>query len=327
MFRKSNAVILSIMALFILLLIPTTPSLAEVNGESDYKSPCCLGFTGNVDCSESEDPDITDITRLIDYLYLSRAPLCCPEETDINGSGGYPDTDPDISDVTQLIDFLYLSHTPLSDCPVTTVTDIDGNVYQTLMIGTQVWMAENLKVTHYRNGNPITNETNPYIWEDLTTGAYCNYNNDENNVAVYGRLYNWYAVVDFRNIAPAGWHVPTDEEWKQLEIYLGMSQTDADAYGGRGADEGGKLKETDTAHWSSPNTGATNESGFTALPGGFRYDAPGTYYNVGSTAQIWSSTAYNSISAWYRYLHFNSSLVSRYRSGKQSGLSVRCVKD
>jgi uncharacterized protein (TIGR02145 family) len=207
-----------------------------------------------------------------------------------------------------------------------TVSDIDGNIYQTVTIGTQVWMAENLKVTHYRNGAPIPNVTDGGTWSGLTTGAYCNYNNDVGYVATYGQLYNWYAVADIRNLAPAGWHVPTDAEWKELEMYLGMSQAQADAVGYRGTDEGGKLKEAGTTHWLPPNTGATNESGFTALPGGYRYIDGSFGYGVGATALFWSSTEFNSSVAWYRYLNSGSQVYRNYPN-KQAGFSVRCVKD
>ena len=112
-----------------------------------------------------------------------------------------------------------------------------------------------------------------------------------NNVATYGRLYNWYAVADSRNIAPTGWHVPSDAEWKQLEMYLGMSQSEADGLAVRGTTEGGKMKEAGTTHWLNPNTGATNESGFSGLPGGYRgYN--GSYYGIGGIADFWSSTEY-----------------------------------
>ena len=207
-----------------------------------------------------------------------------------------------------------------------TVTDIDGNVYQTVTIGTQVWMAENLKATHYRNGDAIPIVTDGATWIGLTTGAYCHYGNDMNNVATYGRLYNWHAVVDSRSIAPPGWHVASDAEWKQLEMYLGMSQTGADQTGWRGTDEGGKLKETGTTHWLSPNAGATNESGFSGLPGGYRY-LGGQYYDVGSHAVYWSSTEAGSGFAWCRNLSNASSGVHRYDGGKEDGFSVRCVKD
>jgi len=207
-----------------------------------------------------------------------------------------------------------------------TVTDIDGNIYQTIKIGDQWWMMENLKVTHYRNGDPIPHVTDQDTWEGLTTGAYCEYDNDPGNMATYGRLYNWYAVDDSCNIAPAGWHVPTDSEWKQLEIYLGMSQTEADVSGWRGTDEGGKLKEVGTTHWASPNTGATNESGFTALPGGCRL-GNGFYINMGDYASFWSSTEYSGYYAWYRYLSNLDSQVYRHYYNKRRGYSIRCVRD
>ena len=206
------------------------------------------------------------------------------------------------------------------------VTDIDGNTYQTVKIGDQWWMAENLKVTHYRNGDVIPNVTDITEWSNLSTGAYCNYDNDANNATTYGRLYNWYAVNDSRNIAPEGWHVPSDEEWKELEVYLGMSQSDADATGWRGTDEGGKLKETGTVHWNSPNIGATNESGFSALPGGFRY-GNGTYDYMGNYAFFWSSSERYSYGAWFRYLYYNNSGIYRSSYGKPYGFSVRLVRD
>jgi uncharacterized protein (TIGR02145 family) len=207
-----------------------------------------------------------------------------------------------------------------------TMTDIDGNVYKTIKIGNQVWMAENLKVTRYRNGDPIPSVTSKSQWENLRSGAYCAYNNDNGNVATYGLLYNWYAVDDGRNIAPEGWHVPTDEEWKELEMHLGMSRSEADDTGWRGTDEGGKLKEAGTAHWNSPNTGATNSSGFTALPGGFR-SRSGAFFNVGYIVYWWSATASIGSTAWSRYLGYDNSAVGRRSSYKRSGFSVRLVRD
>lgn len=210
-----------------------------------------------------------------------------------------------------------------------TVTDIDGNVYQTITIGAQVWMAENLKVTRYRNGDAIPNITDDDSWSFSRNGGYCEYNNDIGNVSTYGRLYNWYAVVDSRNIAPDGWHVPTDEDWKQLEMHLGMSRAEADTTGWRGAaifNVGGKLKDTGTTYWLSPNEGATNESGFTALAGGCR-NAGANFNGVGTHAYFWSSTESNSQLAWSRILFYNYRNVNRYNNVKVSGFSIRCVKD
>lgn len=193
------------------------------------------------------------------------------------------------------------------------VTDIDGNTYKTVKIGDQWWMAENLKVTHYCNGDAIPNVTDATEWRGLTTGAYCNFNNNSSNADTYGRLYNWYAVNDSCNIAPEGWHVPSDAEWQTLVDYLGGV-----------VDAGSKMKETGTEHWNGPNTSATNESGFSALPGGYR-SYYGYYFGMGDFAYFWSSTEFHIYYAHYRYL-------SRYSWGaispeKTNGLSVRCVRD
>ncbi len=208
-----------------------------------------------------------------------------------------------------------------------TVTDIDGNVYQAVKIGDQWWMAENLKVTHYRNGDAIAHVTDNTEWTNLSSGAWCVYDNNDGNTDTYGLLYNWYAVDDSRNIAPEGWHVPTDEEWKELEMYLGMSQSEADDTGWRGTDEGGKLKATGTEYWNSPNEGATNESGFSALPGGCRYFYSGYFYFMGFYGYWWSSTEASSTSAWNRGLYCGYSDVCRSYDYKRYGFSVRCLRD
>jgi uncharacterized protein (TIGR02145 family) len=191
----------------------------------------------------------------------------------------------------------------------------DGQVYKWVKIGTQIWMAENLKAIKYQNGDPIQNVINNAEWAGLTSGAYCNYANDINIAKTYGRLYNWYAVSDSRNIAPIGWHVPTDAEWFTLVIYLGGESV-----------AGGKLKETGTSHWQDPNTGATNETGFSALPGGSR-TTNGTFHDVGSNGYWWSSTVGGTGSAWYRLMYYDRSNVYRYDSGNGDGFSVRCVRD
>jgi uncharacterized protein (TIGR02145 family) len=196
-----------------------------------------------------------------------------------------------------------------------TVTDYDGNVYNTITIGTQIWMQGNLKVTHYRNGDAVPNVTNFSNWWNLTTGAYCNYNNDVNNATTYGVLYNWHVVNDSRNIAPAGWHVPTDAEWTVMTTFLGGENV-----------AGGKLKETGTSHWQSPNTGATNESGFTALPGGYR-DNTGTFSAIGVDCFWWSSSENSPYGAWSRRIDNISPSVNRLYSNESNGYFVRCLKD
>src|ERR1035437_6882359 len=197
-----------------------------------------------------------------------------------------------------------------------TVTDIDGNVYHFITIGTQVWLVENLKTTKYRNGDPIPNITDNNTWSNLTTGAYCNYNNDANNSTTYGRLYNWQATTDSRSIAPTGWHVPSDAEWTTLTSFLGST----------GGSAGGKLKETGTVHWQSPNTGATNESGFTALPGGYR-DLTGAFNNLGLNGYWWSVTEMSPTSAWYRNLYYAAPDMGSDYINKTDGFSIRCLKD
>jgi len=192
---------------------------------------------------------------------------------------------------------------------VNVVVDIDGNVYAVVKIGNQWWMAENLKVTHYRNGDAIPNVTDDTKWSNLTNGAYCNYDNDYNNAVTYGSLYNWYAVTDSRKIAPAGWHIPTNEEWQTLVDYLGGSSV-----------AGGKMKESGTSHWDSPNTGATNESGFSALPSGCR-STNGGYTSMGGFASFLSSME------WYWFLSYDHSEVCGVYGSKRYGFAVRCVRD
>jgi uncharacterized protein (TIGR02145 family) len=212
-----------------------------------------------------------------------------------------------------------------------TVTDIDGNVYKTVRIGNQVWMAENLKVTHYRNGDRILTGYSNSQWSGLSTGAYCYYDNNRSKGEIYGALYNWYAINDSRKIAPKGWHVPSDAEWLTL----------TDHYGGFKV-AGGKLKEAGTIHWNRTQKEATNESGFNALPGGKRSNDPGGYHYMGLQAHFWSATnSYNyrsyskshSSSAYSRTLRGNNSQVSRsgnhakYGTTKRSGFSVRLLRD
>lgn len=206
-----------------------------------------------------------------------------------------------------------------------TVTDIDGNVYNTVTIGTQCWMRENLKVTHYRNGDNILKIVDSTVWNTFTSGAYCDYKNNANNSTIYGRLYNWYAAVDSRNIAPQGWHVPSDGEWHTLALYL-----DANAILGNIESNiaGGKLKETGTTHWYSPNTGATNETGFTALPAGARAWG-GKYGGLYELADWWSTTQGDyPTCAYMRSVDESTSYLVRSGSGgKSNGWSIRCIKD
>ncbi|MEI7525763.1 MAG: fibrobacter succinogenes major paralogous domain-containing protein [Mariniphaga sp.] len=200
----------------------------------------------------------------------------------------------------------------------TKITDIDGNIYHSVTIGTQVWMVENLKTTKYRNGDPILSATDNAAWAGLTTGtgAYCWYDNSETtNKANYGALYNWYAVADPRNIAPSGWHVASYAEWTTLTSYLGGESV-----------AGGNLKEAGFIHWVTPNIGATDSSGFTALPGGYR-NYSGLFYLVGTYGNWWSSTAYNASTAWTQELDNVTANVLHYCGFKEIAFSVRCIRD
>ncbi len=202
------------------------------------------------------------------------------------------------------------------NCPAT-ITDIDGNVYQTVVIGTQCWMKENLKTTKYNDGTNIPLVIDNITWSALTTPAYCFYNNDEATYKnTYGALYNWYTV-NTGKLAPLGWHIPTNEEWSTLQGYLGGI-----------SEAGGKLKETGTIHWASPNIGATNETGFTALPAGDRF-FDGTYYNFTTVGGWWSSSECETSLAWYYWTYYSAtSLIGVDHQGfKKMGFSVRCIKD
>ncbi len=195
------------------------------------------------------------------------------------------------------------------------VTDIEGNSYQTIRIGTQIWMTENLKTTRYKDATEIQLVTDNTTWSNLATGAYCWYDNDEALYGdTYGLLYNWYTV-NTGNLCPTGWHIPVSTEWTTLSDYLGGASV-----------AGGKLKEFGTMHWNYPNSGATNETGFTALPGGYRlYD--GTFRYNGEYAYWWTSTEVPAIDAWYQGLLYNTETLAGFYTNKHYGLSVRCVKD
>ena len=196
-----------------------------------------------------------------------------------------------------------------------TLTDIDGNVYKTITIGNQTWMAENLKVTHYRNGDPIPNVTGSTAWYNLTSGAYCDYNNDASNSAIYGHLYTWFAATDNRNIAPAGWHIPNDLDWNTLVGYLG------------GGDEANKMKESGLVHWK-PSNASTNSSGFTALPGGYRVGYNGSAYTVfgyiNTYGVYWSSSVSTFDSNQGSCRYFDSRSTVTWTSGfKMHGFSIK----
>jgi len=202
--------------------------------------------------------------------------------------------------------------TTITPTPGPDVTDIDGNVYHSVIIGTQTWMAENLRTTRFNDGTPIQLVTDSTTWMNLTTPAYCWYNNDVSKKSSYGALYNWY-VVNMGSLAPVGWHVSTSAEWTTLNNYLGGDVRD-------------KLCETGTAHWMSPNQ-ANNSSGFTALPGGCRYGYNnGEFVSIRNLGLWWTTTEESSYDAWNVEIDYGSGPYIDYYY-KQCGYSVRCLRN
>lgn len=195
-----------------------------------------------------------------------------------------------------------------------TVTDIDGNIYQTVSLGTQTWMKENLKVTRFNDGSPIPRVTDGMAWEQLVAPAYCWYRNDTANGEIYGALYNWYAIGSGK-LAPEGWRCPTAEDWNTLANFLGGDSI-----------AGGRMKEAGFSHWLDPNTGATNSSGFTALPGGVR-DEFGTFDYLGYIGGWWCSTESDTSAAAYFAMFNNYAFLLKLGQNKVLGGSVRLMKD
>ncbi|MBK6565380.1 MAG: fibrobacter succinogenes major paralogous domain-containing protein [Saprospiraceae bacterium] len=187
----------------------------------------------------------------------------------------------------------------------------------TIQIGTQKWMSKNLDVAFYRNGDPIPQVTDPTAWANLTTGAWCYYNNDPIQGGKFGKLYNWYAINDPRGLAPQGWHIPNDEEWTTLETTLGGSSV-----------AGGKMKEAGSGvpfNWQSPNTAADNSSGWAGLPGGYR--VTNGFFDVGFYGNWWSSTEGSTTTAWLCNLRSGSGSIFRDYLNRRNGFSVRCLRD
>ncbi len=195
---------------------------------------------------------------------------------------------------------------------VTTVEDIDGNSYPFVVIGTQTWMAENLKTTKLNNGTAVSNESDNNAWSNTENPAYCWYNNDINNKDKYGALYNFHAVTSGK-LCPSGWHIPSDEEWMILENFLGGTST-----------AGGKMKEVGTAYWNEPNAGATNSSKFSARGGGVRFQN-GAFHDRKSFGLWWTSSS-GGTGSWFKSINSQTALLNTQSYGINNGLSVRCIK-
>lgn len=194
------------------------------------------------------------------------------------------------------------------------LTDIDGNIYNSVFIGEQEWMRENLRTTRYKDGVPIPNLPAANEWTAVNAPAYAWYNNDISHKDSYGALYNWFAVAS-GNLCPSGWRMPTDTDWEELTDFLGGQSI-----------AGGKLKESGTSNWNSPNSDATNSSGFSALPGGYRWSR-GNYVELGINGYWWSGTECTDTHSWSRTLYTGNSKIYRSFFIKNKGFSVRCIKD
>lgn len=218
--------------------------------------------------------------------------------------------------LTKFLLVLAISFTFLQSCSKDDNKTIPIDNTEVVTVGTQVWSAKSLNVDKYRNGDEIPQVQDRTQWENLTTGAWCYYENNSANGAVYGKLYNWYAVMDPRGIAPTGYHVPSEQEWLDLSTFLGDETF-----------RGGKMKETGTTHWASPNTAATNSSGFTGLPGGYLFSYDSTFYGIGESGYWWSSTENESNTAVSLGLYHDNGIAGFYVAGKTDGFSVRFLKD
>jgi uncharacterized protein (TIGR02145 family) len=280
------------------------------NGKSNGKANI-VKISNNIQAitEKKSIKDSKGVRATVDMAYNSGERL---KYTSVSGNNKTVMTDIPTSDKTVTFTF--------TECK-----DGDNNHYPVVQINSQLWMAENLKTTSYNDGTAIPNKTIDENWAGAFTGTYCDYNNTPANSTTYGRLYNWMAVDNNaatkvasnggKNVCPTSWHIPTGTEWTILTTFLGGESV-----------AGSKLKETGTNHWASPNTGATNETGFTALPGGYRHEF-GTYFDIGSGGYWWSSTDDYIAGAWFWYLGYYVNSVGSYHYNKHYGYSVRCVRD
>ena len=206
-----------------------------------------------------------------------------------------------------------------------TVTDIEGQVYKTVKIGKQVWMAENLKTSKYRDGSKIPQVIDAKSWEHANTGAWSHVENNEKFNAVYGKLYNWYAVNDKKGLCPVGWAVPSDDDWKILESVYKMSDNDLDELEWRGTNQAIFLKDKGSTHWRENNSMSTNASGLSVLPAGSKRTL-GQFFGLYSLAYLWAATEESQGSGWFRCFQDTKLNICREGIDKHFGLSVRCIQ-
>lgn len=284
----------------------------QVNGKS-YITTVSFQYDTTTTYSHivSPSPDTTSLSAGVTFSYtLTDLKPKTKYHYRINGiSEGGVGNGSDVSFTTTDTNIIVINFNP--DLSYDSIYDFEGNKYKTIVIGTQTWMAENLRSVRFNDGTDIPFVPDTYKWSLLDTPGYCWYNGDS---VAYGGVYNWYAVGTGK-LCPEGWHIPSDEEWTTLTDYLGGPEV-----------AGGLLKEVGSVHWLRPNAGATNESGFTALPSGYR-SAYGGYSNLGHYGIWWTSTEWSSGGAWYRDLYYGYESVDRSNTSKKGGGSVRCLKD
>ncbi len=318
---------ITIIVFFSLGILPVTDSCRKTNlptistvSISDITEASAVSG-GNITNNGGED--IT--ARGVCWSISPKPTLSDNKTTDGSGNGSFVSNITGLSDGTTYYVCAYATNSAGTSYGdelnfTTSMVDFNGNLYKTVQIGTQVWMKENLRTINYRYGLEIPNVTNLTQWASLSTGAYCWYDNDPaTNKDIYGALYNWFAV-NTGNLCPIGWHVPTEADWTTLITFLG----------GEGV-AGGKLKETGITHWASPNTGATDESGFTALPGACRFTGtsldPQGFAGIKSGGIWWSATEFDANTALARSIVFNDSKTFKGNVSKNIGNSVRCLKN
>ncbi len=289
------------------------PVAVNYNPTAIYDSGNCeYDIVGDV--NQDEILDVLDIVRMICFILFQDI----PNEYEFWAGDVNQDTVIDVLDIIWVVDCILTGCWETAEC-----IDYDGNLYQTIQIGDQIWMKENLKTTHYNSGDPI-----PTTWPSVD-GSYAVYNSDPANADIYGNLYNWYAVDNDLGICPAGFHIPTDEEWMELESWLDMDESELYQIGFRGTDQGSQLVGNADLWDSGSLVGnpAFGTSGFDALPGGTLCGTSGYANGMGSFGYFWSSSADNSNNAWLRILYYGSSGVYRNNGIMQNGFSVRCVAD
>ena len=267
---------------------------------------------GDINCDG--DLNVLDVVLMVNMILEDEY----DEIADINEDG-----------VLNVLDVVILVNLILDGEPVCEgVEDIDGNCYETIQIGDQLWMAENLKTTHYQNGDDIPHVIDTNDWDNLSIGAYCEYENNPINSEIYGRLYNWYTIDDSRGVCPEGFHVPSDGEIKQLEMFLGMSQQEANGVSFRGTDQGSQLAGRSDL-WNDgdlENNPAFDLTGFVAIPGGARIGGNTNFIDMGRWGDYWSSTVQD-WGAWVRNFAYYNSASHRQICDKHYGMAIRCLGD